>query len=204
MFFSKLVLKTLMAAATAVALGGVCSAGQLAVGVLSFEIVVPDAPNSPGVVGLSILNLTGDPLLGGSAIPPDFRIYSELTLQNVLISVLLSSGTQDIPLPDLPPGTHTPPELQFASTVEIQSITLQALLNAVDVALDDGSPATIQSAAVLSTLGPSSGIYLQAGIDLQTVQVEAQIQTTPIPEPGAVWLCGSGLVAFGLLRWRSR
>jgi hypothetical protein len=88
-----------------VSVGGLVFADTINLGFISFDGFIPGSSGSPGVNEFSINNFTGDPGLGGSALPPDFPIFSSLTIQGAQLTVFEPSGNEVFPLGDLAPGT---------------------------------------------------------------------------------------------------
>jgi hypothetical protein len=171
----------------------------LNVGLLSFDVLIPGSPPDPGVNVLNVLNATGDPLSGGSALPPDFSVYTALMFTDAHLLVVTDSVTQDLALGDIGSGSlASPPDL--ASDVIIRSVTLFAIVQPVSVVLSDGTTAVISNADIAVTLTPSSGNALTAGVDLVTISVAANTDDDAvIPEPATWSLC---LIATAMIGWR--
>ena len=73
------------------------------VGFISFDVLIP-AGAGPGVNVFNISNFTGDPGSGGFALPPDFRVFTNLTFLHASLTV--DNGVSPVlnPLGALGPG----------------------------------------------------------------------------------------------------
>jgi hypothetical protein len=81
----------------------------ISVGLISYDVLIPANGNTPGVNVFNISNLTGDPSVGGFALPPDFPVLDSLTF----LSLTLATGgpPQVIQLGNLGPGPLSPTDL---------------------------------------------------------------------------------------------
>src|SRR5437879_5593489 len=77
------------------------------IGLISFDVLIPAGPGTPGVNVLDISNFTGDPLLGGFALPPDFPAFSSLKFLNAK-ATFMGGSTLVVNLGDIAPGTPAP------------------------------------------------------------------------------------------------
>lgn len=75
-----------------VSAGGHAFADTINLGFVSFDAFIPGSSSSPGVNEFSINNFTGDPGLGGSALPSDFPIFTFLTIQGARLTLVEPSG----------------------------------------------------------------------------------------------------------------
>src|SRR5438876_12320790 len=71
------------------------------IGVLSFDVLIPNDGINPGTNVFTVQNLTGDPSIGGFALPPDFTVFDFLTFLDGFLT-LFTPGSPDI-LVDLGP-----------------------------------------------------------------------------------------------------
>ena len=175
-------------------------ADQLPIGYLSFDQFIPGAIGSPGVNAFTIGNLTGDPALGGFAVPPTFPVVTSVTFKDSSL-VLVSAGTsQSFFLGDITPGFFSPVALQFADTVDFSSALFSATLDSTNFQLDGGSSFDASSAVIIALLLPSSGNSLAAGTDFEYINVSNQVSGAP--EPASYLLLGS--IIYWLLPKRGR
>jgi len=166
----------------AILAGQTVCADDINLGFLSFDGFIPGSAGLPGVNEFSINNFTGDPNLGGAALPTDFPIFSFLTIQNAQLSLAEPSGNESFNLGDLGPGT-TLSNLITASAA-ISSASLSGRLSQTTLTLSDGSTFIATSDLIHTTIVSSSGAFLNANdFSLMTVSNE----TTPVPEP-AGWI----------------
>jgi hypothetical protein len=103
-------------------------ANVIDIGFVSFDNVIPSGgPGSPGVNGFSVNNFTGDPALGGFALPPFFPVLTFVTLTNAELD-LSGPSPQSLPLGNLAPGSYDPFTLStaFPDTVLFTSATFTA------------------------------------------------------------------------------
>ena len=61
-------------------------------GVLSFDVLIPGDVGSPGTNVFDAANLTGDPSVGGFALPPDFPVYTAVTFKNSILTLWSGGG----------------------------------------------------------------------------------------------------------------
>jgi hypothetical protein len=157
------------------------------------------------VVGaFDIYNFTGDPSLGGSALPPDFNV---LTFLNINDATLTLDGP-DAPSSPISIGTIAPgylsdafgnplASLQFDLGSVFTSATLTGTLSDTTLTVQnpDGSTSTVQVQGNISvTITPSSGSSLVAGTDF------AVIDAIVAPEPSTIALILIGLLAIVALK----
>lgn len=190
----------LLVACAALAYAAVAQA--VPIGVLSFDVLIP---GPDGVNALSVLNLTGDPAAGGFALPPDFPVTSDLSLQNAGVTVAFADApVRFIALGDLGPGPFPDPsgDLQFPETAELLSATFTASLSDTSLLLQDGS--TFLAARPIAATLASAGGPLVPGAD-SFVLLEARPAVVPVPSPWPVILLVAGLAGLvGARRVRSR
>lgn len=167
----------------------------LNLGVISFDVLIPGGPRSPGTNVFNISNLTGDPSGGGFALPPDFPAFTALTfLGSSITFTFADTSTQLISLGDIAPGSLTPPlSLQFPDTTIFLSASFNATLSATSIALFGGGSFGA-SPSITTVLGPSSGPILVAGTDLAVIAADA-VSGVPEPGSGSSVVLGLALVA---------
>jgi len=153
----------------------------IAVGLIGFDVQVPPEGQQLGVNVINISNFTGSAFL-----PPDFPITTALSLNNLSLTILTPGGSQFLALGNLAPGDlPSTPSLQFASNFLINSVTLQATLSQTAFQ-SNGLDYAASSSTLLYVLLPSSGDFLQAGIDFGIFDINAS--PTAIPEPSTISL----------------
>ena len=170
----------------------VCQAGAISIGYLSLDILIPEAPDSPGVNTFTVGNLTGDPLTGGNDVPPTFPVLTPLTFQNSSLVLWSGGNSQTIDLGDIGPGFFSPFSLEFADTEDFSSATFSATLDATSFQLDGGGWFTASSGLISALLLPSSGNSLVAGTDF--VYITVFNEETAVPEPASYLLVGTILL----------
>jgi hypothetical protein len=174
-------------------------ANVIDLGFLSFDNVIPAGPGSAGVNGFTVANLTGDPALGGFALPPSFPSLSFVTFTSATLD-LAGPLPQTLSLGDLAPGFYDPFTLgtTFPDTVSFSSATFTATLSQTVLNLPGGSSFTASSPNLTVVLSPSSGGFLTPGVDLAVISVSGTLTT---PEPtSALLLLLPGLWAAQRIR----
>lgn len=172
------------------------------IGVISFDNLIPPG-SGPGVNVFDISNFTGDPGLGGFALPPDFPVFTSLTFLSVSLTVDDGVSPFTIVLGDIGPGSFSPTDpVQFADTVNFVSATLTATLSQTSLLLFDSSTFNAGSPTITVQILPSSGPFLQAGTDFAVISV-----SDTVPEPGTwiLTLIGiMGVTAVAIYKTRLR
>jgi len=161
----------------------IANASVIDAGFISFDGFIPGSVGLPGVNEFSINNLTGDPSVGGSALPTDFPIFSFLTFQSAQLSLIEPSGNEVFNLGDVGPGTILS-DLVTASA-DISSATFTGTLDQTALTLSDGSTFLATSSSIQTTIQPSSGAFLNPG-DFALITVSDEV--TAVPEPGGLAL----------------
>lgn len=167
----------------------VAFAGILPVGYLSFDVLIPGAPGSPGVNAFTIGDLTGDPSAGGFAVPPTFPVITSVTFQDSSLVLVSGGSSQTFLLGDIGPGFFSPSALEFPDTADFSSATFSATLDTTSLQLDGGGSFTASSAVVSALLSPSSGNSLVAGTDFVYINVSSEVSA--VPEPSGYLLLGT-------------
>jgi len=177
-------------------------ADTLNLGVLSFDVLVPGAPDAPGVNVFDIANLTGDTSGGGFALPPDFPALTFLTFLNSSITLTFSDSSQQVIfLGDIDPGFFSSGSpLQFPDTTLFTSAVFAATLNSTTTLLDGGSSFAADP-TVRAFLSPASGASLVAGSDFALIE---GMSPTSLPEPGTGGLLAAALGGLVWIRRQSK
>jgi len=177
---------SILLACSTVALGGVVN-----LGILNFDELIPGDGDNPGVNVFSITNLTGDPLLSGFALPPDFPVF---TFVDFLNSILTLDDGGSLPVVDLgiiSPGPFAPPgSLLFPDTVAFTSGIFSATLSQTSLLLADGTTFIAGSSTVVVTIVPSGGSLVPG--DFAIISVTGELA----PEPRTIVLVLGALGAF--------
>ena len=147
-------------------------AASFNIGVITFDVLIPaGAQGSPGVNVFNIVNLTGDPTASGSALAPDFPVFTQLTWSNCRLSVVVGGSPTVIPLTPVGPGTFSgPAALQFPDTTQIDSATFTATLNTGSLLLSGGTTVPASSSQVTATLLPTA-LLSGRGVDFAVIGV---------------------------------
>lgn len=178
-------------------------ANVIAIGVLSFDVLVP-ADAGPGVNGFTISNYTGDPASGGAAIPPDFDVFTALLFANATLT-LGGDVNQIVPLPDISPGPFNSSDLQFPDNLAFSSAVVDATLSQLSFLLSGGGTFTADSGALQTTLSPLNGASLVAGTDFAVIYVSGTVTDggSPVPEPATFGMVLGVLGCFLVRQLRS-
>ena len=179
-------------------------AGTVAIGLLSFDVFIPSSvtPPVPGINALNLLNATG-PTFGGLLGSPFANEL--LTFRDSSIVVTLGSGPRRVfELGDVKPGQLTDlagnPPVQIPATTDIASAIFTGTLDPSIFQTSMGSTFD-PSELITATLTPSSGMFLQAGVDSVILYAE------PVPEPSSFCLLAislSALCAMSLLKTQTK
>ncbi len=176
---------------------GVASANTIALGVLSFDNLIPDGA-TPGVNVFDIANFTG----ATWGLPPDFPVSDELSLLNATLTLEGDLGTQEVVLGEIDPGIFSPPmTAEFSDTINFTSATLTATLSESVINLYDSTTFTPYTETVTASIVPSSGNDLIAGTDFAVITVSDQAAT---PEPATGATLGGALLLVSAIARRKR
>lgn len=160
------------------------------VGIISFNESTPGASNA-----FTISNLSGDPLLGGTALPPDFPVHTALTFTNATLELEINGVSQILNLGDIGPGDYVDSDLEFSQATDFQRATFQALITFFSVTLADGTAMPLQSQAVTGELVAAGAALLPGDLSILTIT-----STSEVPEPATLWLVGpTSLFLFSAL-----
>jgi len=179
-------------------------ADQVPIGVFSYD---PFQYNSSGnliTTAFNVSNYTGNPAQGGFALPPDFNIFTFLSISNATLTLQGSSAPlSPISIGNIGPGPLLDQSgnplsfLQFAGNSSFTSALLRGTLSATSVTLADGSILTLDP-TVSVLLGPSTGTSLVPGTDF--VVIDASTAVATVPEPSSIILFACGFLAMGLAK----
>lgn len=192
--------------ALTVALAGAAHADNVAVGILSFDVLIPGDTTTPGVDAFDISNLTGDPTLGGFALPPDFPTLASLTFLNSTLTLSNGASSQIVNLGDIAPGVFSDLSLQFVDGTPFTSAIFSATLSATSLNISGAAQDFVaDSANLTATLLPTAGTGLTAGVDLVVLNVSGSFPPPPtVPEPStAEPILAVGMLAVWLLNKRA-
>jgi hypothetical protein len=186
----------------AVAFPPSASADMISLGLVSFDTFIP---GPGGTTAFSILNLTGDPAIGGFALPPDFPVVTPLTFDAPLLTWTgASGGSFDFGSVGIAPGSLDPaPQIQFPDTTPFLSATFTATLSTGLFELADGRFFQALSPAITaSLLNLDAGVLMPGDFAVLSVDATEVPSATPVPEPASVTLVATGLAVCGFLRRR--
>lgn len=180
-------------------------ADPINIGILSFDPIFDADGNNSGVNVFNIANLTGDPALGGFALPPDFPAFDPLIFLDSSLTLTTDGTTNVISLGNIGPGFFGPTfPVEFPDTTLFSSALFEATLNQTSFLLSDGTLFTA-SPTISTLLLPSLGSTLTPGADLAVLTVsEATPNVAPVPEPSTLLLSVTGLTALIAIKIRSR
>lgn len=171
----------------ALALGA--RADVITVGVVSFDSIVPAAPNSPGINAFTIYNFTGTNSLPGT---PDSALV-------FLDTSILINGTQSVDVGTVSPGSVQAATSQFPSTTLFADAQFSATLDTTALTID-GQDYVAASDQLTADLAPSTPPYLLAGTDFAVLEINASLAgLAAVPEPTSFWLAFLPLASLVLL-----
>ncbi len=175
--------------------GSPAKADSISVGAFAFDNIFS------GVNSFDVYNLTGDPSLGGYAEPPGFPVYTFLSFDDVTLTLDNADGsTTTESLGEIDPGFPALGTYLVDGSNSYTGATLTGDFSATALTLDDGTTVNIDG-SFSSTITPSSGSTLQAGVDFAVINANTEV--LPLSEPPSLLLVGIGfLVIAGILRKR--
>ena len=119
-------------------------------GFITFDVLSPATGTTPGVNVFNITNLTGDPLLSGFALPPDFPVVTSVIFLDSTLTLDDGGPLPGISLGSIDPGPFTPPgSLQFPDTTAFTSVIFSATLNQTSLLLADGTTFLVDSTSIM-------------------------------------------------------
>lgn len=181
------------------------SAATINIGDIALITVNPPSTSQAGTVGFLISDDTGDPAKGGSALPPDFPVFTSIVLQNLTLTYSIGGNSHSFALANVGPGTLSPPPgQQFPSTTFFDSATLTGSVNTSTLKLSDNSLWQVSSPAFAATLLPSNGTHVNADTDLVLITVNAQPVSTPEPATTSLVFGASALLIYVGRRTRTK
>src|SRR6266849_5796077 len=127
------------------------------VGLITYDVFIPSGA-TPGTNVFNISNFTGDPLLGGFALPPDSPVLNFLTFFNSSLTLMSGGSPLVIPLGNLGPGALNPTDpVQFPDTSLFTGAIFKATLSQTSFLLADGGTFLAGSPSISAEILPSSG-----------------------------------------------
>lgn len=153
---------------------GFAKAGEVTIGLLSFDVFIPSSGAAAGINSFDVFNLTG-PSYGPAVGPP--YASDPLTFDSASLTLNFSSGSSEsISLGDISPGelldSSGNPIVQFPSTDDFSSAVFTATLTPTTFTLSDGTTFAA-SGDITADLTPSSGSALVAGTDFAVINAES-------------------------------
>jgi hypothetical protein len=171
---------------------------DLALGILSFDEFILGAPGSPGVNAFNIANFSGDPAMGGNALPPTFPVLTSVTFLDSSLALVSDGVITTLSLGDIGPGFFSSAALEFPDTQHFSSAVFSATLDTTTFLLADGSNVTVTSPHVITSLLPGSSDTLAAGADFALINASTAGSATP--EPSSLILLTTVSVIFFYIR----
>lgn len=160
-------------------------ADTMSLGIISYDSIIAGVSDQ-----FTISNLTGT-----SDLPPDFPIITNVTFLSAELQLFGPSATAPpIGLGVINPGFAAAATGLFADSSQFTSAVFTATLSVTGLSIDGGGSETVDS-SISAVLMPSSGPYLQAGID--TAVIEAAPMAA-VPDPSSVVLFMTAIVFSAL------
>jgi hypothetical protein len=154
---------------------------DLELGILSYDVFIPGVPGSPGVNAFDIANLTGDPAVGGYALPPTFPVLTSVTFLNSSLALTSNGSTTTVMLGDIGPGFFSSPLLEFPDTESFSLAIFSATLDVTTFSVAAGDAASVATPLVVTSLLPSTGGNLVADTDFALIGVSPVVSGVPEP-----------------------
>src|SRR5687768_14793236 len=135
----------------------ICKADQVNLGFVSYDVLIAAEGEAPGVNVFNVFNFTGDPATGGSALAPDFPVYSAPVFNGATFTLTIDGMVSVVHLGDIGPGAFSSPSLEFPSIQLFSSAVFSATLSQRNLLLADGSTFVAEPLAISATIRPFSG-----------------------------------------------
>ncbi|MBZ5634920.1 MAG: hypothetical protein LAO55_17500 [Acidobacteriia bacterium] len=169
-------------------------ADTISLGFVSFDILIPGAPELPGVNAFSITNFTGS-----NSLSPDFPVATDLSFLGSSLT-LAGDFNGTVNIGTVVPGSTSPAALEFPETTLFSSATFSANLSQTIFALSDGRTFQATDRALSVELLPFSGLNLSPSLDFAVITVEATEVRSAVPEPSYGYILCVAFVAAYLVR----
>jgi hypothetical protein len=176
-------------------------ADEIPIGYIAYSSFQFDANGNLITTTLSVNNFTGDPTLGGFALPPDFPVVTFLNIDDATLTLEgPSAPSSPISLGTLAPGPLLDPlgdpltSLTFAAGSTFTSALLEGTLSTTTVTLADGTVVNL-SPTISTVLLPSLGGSLTPDLDVALIEANTA-PVVPTPEPPAIYLMALGMLCL--------
>ena len=168
-----------------------CFADSIPLGYISFDTLIPGGA-SPGVNNFNIFNFTNGLLAS------DFPVLNSIVFLNSSLTVISEGISSVYALGDIAPD-FAGSSLSFSDTLLFDSASFTATLSNTVFNVAGGDTFSAGSSIQTATLLPSSGSFLAPGTDFALLTVSGTV-STPVPEPGTLWLFAIGLTCLAIIR----
>ena len=166
-------------------------ADNMSLGVVSYDSIVAGVADQ-----FTISNLTGP-----FGLIPDFPVLTSVVFQAAELKLFgPSAPASPIALGDIGPGFGAATTGLFADSSQFTSAVFTATLSVTGLSIAGGGSETVDS-SISATLAPSSGLYLQAGIDAAVIEASP---VSPVPDPSSVVLLMTAIVLGSVFRSGAR
>jgi MYXO-CTERM domain-containing protein len=163
-------------------------ATEVDLGVFSLVTISSGDPVTAGVVGFEIDNYSGD-----QALPPDFPVFTSLTLTDLSLTYVVGGESKTVSVPDAGPGTSA--AVPLPDTTLFDSASLTGVVDPATFEFADGTFWNVPGGGFIVELLPQAGTTLTPGVDFALIEVEAD-QVAPEPATAPLVLAGLGLVVL--------
>jgi hypothetical protein len=161
---------------------GVAKGDTVALGVLSYDVIIPGTVGSVGIDAFTLYNASG-----AFSLPPDLPVASDLTFLGATVT---PEGLGASSYGDQGPGAS---QILFLDSNVFASAVFQATLNQTLFTLSDGTSFQADSNVLTATLLPSNGTALVAGVDSVLLTVSGTPVVTAVPEPSSLLILAGAL-----------